>query len=470
MDKGSAAQPLPPAIVCVTVDEAHHLAFQLHRSGSLPEAEMLYRRILDVAPDHLDALHFLAVLCYSAGRNPESLGLIEKIILLAPDNADAHNNHGNVLQSLGRVEEAEEAYRRAITILPSHAPALNNLGVVLASQKRTAEASEMYRRAITLAPKEADFRFNLGNALRKAGETDEAIGIYREVIELDRGHQGAWQALARCLVARGRREEAREAFEEWLRKDPGNEFAGYMWAAMGGDTAPTRAPDDYVCRMFDNLATSFDDHLVNKLDYRAPVLLGEALSAALPAPAGIYAVLDAGCGTGLFAPYLKPYARHLKGVDLSEGMVRIAKTRKVYDDVVIAELTDFLKSSTEAYDIVASSDTLCYFGPLEPVFEAAAKALRSGGVLAFTVEDTGEETVNWRLDPTTRYSHSRSYLEGALEEAGFIILSLSQAVLRTEDRQPVLGHVVVSRKVQAESLRLNRRQGCEEIVCDGRGT
>lgn len=447
MNKESIPESPSPSAVCFSADEAHHLAFQLHRSGVLQEAEMLYRRILQVTPDHLNTLHFLAVLCHSAGRDAEALGLIERIVLLAPENADARNNYGNVLQSLGRLQEAEASYRRAIAILPDHAPALNNLAVVLASQKRMAEAIEAYRRAITLAPKEADFRYNLGNALRKSGEIDEAIGVYREVIELNRVHQGAWQALARCLVVRGRRTEAREAFEEWLRRDPGNEFAGYMWAAMGGDAAPDRAPDAYVRRMFDGMAATFDDHLIRSLDYHAPDLLGAALSMALSMPAGVSDVLDAGCGTGLLATHLRPYARRLEGVDLSEGMVRIAEARKMYDHLAVAELTEFLAGSPEAYDIIASSDTLCYFGPLDRLFVSAAKALKPDGVLAFTVEDAGEETVRWRLDPTTRYSHSRSYVEGALAEAGFAVLSLSQAILRTEDRQPVVGHVVVSRKV-----------------------
>jgi len=35
-------------------------------------------------------------------------------------------------------------------------------------------------------------------------------------------------------------------------------------------------------------------------------------------------VLDAGCGTGLCGPILRPYAAGLVGVDLSEGMLKVA--------------------------------------------------------------------------------------------------------------------------------------------------
>ena len=45
-------------------------------------------------------------------------------------------------------------------------------------------------------------------------------------------------------------------------------------------------------------------------------------------------VLDAGCGTGLCGPLLAPYARRLIGVDLSEGMLALAKEKHVYDALI----------------------------------------------------------------------------------------------------------------------------------------
>jgi predicted TPR repeat methyltransferase len=441
-----------PTFISLDVAEAQHLALQLHRSGSFPEAEMLYRRILDVAPDNLDPLHFLAVLCHQAGRNVEAQGLIERIIAFDPENADAHNNLGNVLEGLEKFSGAEECYRKAITLRPDHAPALNNLGVMLMSQKRPAEAVETYRRAVALAPKAADFRYNLGNALRRSGEIDEAIIVYREALALNPDHEGAWQGLARSLLLAGRSQEAGEAFEEWLSLEPGNELALYMRAALLGKNAPDRTPDAYICRVFDGMANRFDGHLINNLEYRAPYLLVDALSAVLPAPATQFYILDAGCGTGLCGPLLKPYARHLCGVDLSRGMVAVAEGRKQYDQLVIAELSQFLAAATDAYDIIASADTLCYFGPLEPVFHGAAKALKAGGLFAFTLEDAGPGTSSWRLDQTARYAHGRSYVEEALAGAGFAIDSLSSAVLRNEAKQPVTGHVVVARKAARDTL------------------
>jgi predicted TPR repeat methyltransferase len=442
-------------MISFSLPEAQHIALQLHRSGSLAEAEMLYRRILDAAPASLDALHFLAVLCHQQGKNEEAAGLIGRIIEVAPDNFDAHNNLGNVYEGMLKLDEAEECYRRALAIKPDHAPALNNLGVMLVAQKKLTDAVEVYRRAIALAPGAADFRYNLGNALVKADEIDEAIAVYREATRLNPDHEGSWRGLAHSFLLADRRQEAAEAFEEWLRVDPGNELAKYMRSALLGENVPSRAPDAYISRVFDSMARTFDNHLVEDLGYRAPNLVAGALSATLPPPASNFEILDAGCGTGLLASLLKPYAKRLIGVDLSQGMLAIAEGRRAYDDLVAAELTGYLESQTGAYDIITSADTFCYFGPLERVFSASAKALKPRGIFAFTLEDAGEKAEQWCLDPTARYAHRRSYVVDALQEAGFVIHSLSSATLRTEGGQPVTGHVVVARKSNGESAKQN---------------
>ncbi len=76
---------------------------------------------------------------------------------------------------------------------------------------------------------------------------------------------------------------------------------------------------------------------------------------------------------------------------MQDTVIMVREFRKTYDDLVKFELTEFLNRQTEAYDVIASADTLCYFGDLEPVFRAAAKALKPGGLLAFTLEDARDD-------------------------------------------------------------------------------
>jgi len=308
------------------------------------------------------------------------------------------------------------------------------------------DAVEYYQRSIQLNPQIADFRYNLGNALRKLDRHDEAVKAYRDALGLNLNHEGAWRGLAHTYLKAGRHDEAAHAFDQWLRLDPGNELALYMRAACLGEGAPERAPDKYLCQVFDGIANRFDNHLIENLNYRAPELVVEALQALLEPPAAKLDILDAGCGTGLCGPLLKPYKRKLTGVDLSKGMLEVAKKRDTYDELAAAELTQFLSSAKEAYDVIASADTLCYFGPLDAFFGASAGALRKGGLLAFTLEAAADDASAWQLNATARYSHRKSYVEKALHDAGFEVCSLSSAILRNENADPVTGHVVTARK------------------------
>ena len=85
-----------------------------------------------------------------------------------------------------------------------------------------------------------------------------------------------------------------------------------MLAASTGRDVPPRASDAFVVNTFDNFASSFEVKL-ESLSYRAPALVADTLADAGLAPDGRLVVLDAGCGTGLCGPLLRPYASRLVG-------------------------------------------------------------------------------------------------------------------------------------------------------------
>jgi predicted TPR repeat methyltransferase len=213
-------------------------------------------------------------------------------------------------------------------------------------------------------------------------------------------------------------------------------------ASLGGSEVPGRASNGYVRETFDRFAADFDATLT-RLDYRAPMLVAAAVEFACGQPGGTLDVLDLGCGTGLCAPLLRPFARRLEGVDLSSAMLERARRRGGYDALHEAELGAFLSDYLSSWDVIVAADTLCYFGALEDSLLRAARALRPGGVLVFTVERLGTGQ-RYALGTHGRYAHSEEYLRAALAAANFEMI-VARGALRSEGGQPVDGMVATGR-------------------------
>jgi predicted TPR repeat methyltransferase len=418
----------------------------LQQAEQLAAAADIYRRILEVDPDHADALHFSGVLAHQQARSQEAVELIARSLELEPARADWHSNLGIVLQDRLRLDEAIAAYRRAIELDPNHANAHSNLGVVLRAKGEVTEAEAAYREAIRSDPGHSDAYHNLGVLLNAQKRPREAVLCFSKVITLSPKHPDARRLLALAHCTLGEVDQAVKVYEDWLKEDPDNPIARHMLAACSGRDVPERASDVFIETTFDSFADSFDSRLA-RLQYRAPTLIAELLRRSDGDPAKRFDVLDVGCGTGLSGPLVTPYARRLVGVDLSGGMLARARERDVYDELVKGELTAYLAACGEAYDLIVSADTLVYFGPLHAVVEAAEKALRPGGRLVFTVEELVGEA-GYSIGTSGRYRHAREYLERVLADVGFET-EIAPAELRLEAGEPVAGLVVLATKPAA---------------------
>lgn len=423
-------------------------AMQWHGSGRFDEAEAAYRGVLAAEPAQPDALHLLGILMAQRGRHDEAARLIAAAIAANPHEAMFHNNYGNVCTERGRYDEAEASYLRALQLDGTRVDALNNLGVLLGARGDAAGAEKVLRRVVELAPDFADARQNLANHLFRSGRLPEAVQQCVEGLVVAPRSTALRRVLGVAYSMMGMKDEAIAVWRAWLQAEPGNALAEHHLRACTGEDVPARAADAYVQRVFDAFAASFDAKLA-ALAYRAPELVAQAVGRHAGEPRGDRAVLDAGCGTGLCAPLLAPWAGRLVGVDLSAGMLARARARGLYAELVQAELVAFLRERGRAWDLVVSADTLCYFGALEDFAAAAAAALRPQGLLVFTVEALAAPaadaaTGDFRLHEHGRYSHRRGYVEQVLGAAGLDVREVSAAVLRTEGGEPVQGWVVAA--------------------------
>lgn len=276
--------------------------------------------------------------------------------------------------------------------------------------------------------------------LRQEGKILAAFVCQQEAVTQAPEDPALWLGLGELAHILGRRGEARDAYAMHLQLNPDNAEAIHILRALQDQTPPPRAPDDCILQLYERFAAFYEHNMRDELDYRAPEQIGAALLRHC-VPDGTRRVLDMGCGTGLAADHLRPFAVALVGVDLSPHMLARAAELELYDALHEAELTLFLREETEHYDLIVACDTLIYFGDLAQVLLPAAERLSPEGLLVFTVE-AGEQAP-YRLTDSGRYAHTPEHVQDIAAQAGLAVLELSEVFLRREYGEDVYGLLCV---------------------------
>jgi ubiquinone/menaquinone biosynthesis C-methylase UbiE len=144
--------------------------------------------------------------------------------------------------------------------------------------------------------------------------------------------------------------------------------------------------------LYDEWAKTYDTDMTSH-DFTASTLVAQAVSRGLKlnhispsSPLTGLQILDAGCGTGLVGIELsKLGCTDILGLDISEGMLAVAKNTAVYDDLQTADLTKQLEFQDRKFDAVTCCGTFTHghLGP-EPL-EEFVRVVKDGGVVIATV-------------------------------------------------------------------------------------
>lgn len=120
LDSYIEANPKDPYGLSLRADNAWE-------SGSLDEAEIYYKRLLEADPNWVSAQNRLGYAAMAQGRFAEAEELFETYKFIAPDQANPHDSLGEMLTLIGRYEEAEASLRRAVEVKPDFCASYRHL-------------------------------------------------------------------------------------------------------------------------------------------------------------------------------------------------------------------------------------------------------------------------------------------------------------------------------------------------------
>ena len=120
-----------------------------------PEAEVQYRRVLELAPDNAPAYTNLGTVLTNENRYAEARTVLEKAVALNPTYA-AYNNLASVYYMEGRYPDSAAIYEKALRLNSSDYMVWGNLGAAYVMAPALAhQAKTTFEKAASLAEQKA---------------------------------------------------------------------------------------------------------------------------------------------------------------------------------------------------------------------------------------------------------------------------------------------------------------------------
>ena len=169
---------------CPDVDTQLDSAIACHEARDLDRAERLYRDVLQVEPDNVEALNLLGVILQDRGKIDESIVLISRALELDPDFPDALANLARGYSFRGEPEKAADVAEKATELDPTLGEGWLQLGRASLDLLRDQQALDALREASSHFPDSVEIYAGIGFATQRLGQHQEAAEAWRIVLEM----------------------------------------------------------------------------------------------------------------------------------------------------------------------------------------------------------------------------------------------------------------------------------------------
>lgn len=174
IDKYLAKIPNDPYVL----NDKAQRAFSL---GDYDQAEPLYQRLVEIAPNWVLGYNQLGYINMSRGRFAEAEESFKSYRFIAHDQANPHDSLGELYLALGRYDEAEQNFEKALGIKPNFWPAYEHIALLKSFNDDLEGTREIIERARSAGMPE--------DSLTALGCHEEFMALrytrsWREILEL----------------------------------------------------------------------------------------------------------------------------------------------------------------------------------------------------------------------------------------------------------------------------------------------
>ena len=176
------------------INALQYLGWMNLRSGRPAEAEVRFRRAVEVQPKGADGLRGLAE-SLEAQKKPEAVAAYREYLEVKPDDATAHARFIHLLMDQGQNDAALAELDRADAGKPN-VESLKLRADIQVAQKKWADAIATLHQAVALAPNDAQLRGGLGRTFLQVRDFPNAEKELKTAIQLDAKNIDYWKDLS----------------------------------------------------------------------------------------------------------------------------------------------------------------------------------------------------------------------------------------------------------------------------------
>ena len=241
-------------------------AFNLHKSGDLDAAEILYENLLIKYPKHFDTLRHLGIINQDRHLLNKALNFFLRAKNVNPQSHEIYNNLGSIMFQQYKHEEAKILCEKSLSLKPNYLPALNNLVMLYYRLHYAEDALKISNKTLKIYPNDLRAQTNHALALTINGELDKAIVIFEEIARI-KPNSDNLKNLGTSYRDVGEIEKSYECFVKALEYRPDDESIFFNVSA-----SKLNVPNK-------NILASFEEALNSKknLDYNQKTGIGFSL-------------------------------------------------------------------------------------------------------------------------------------------------------------------------------------------------
>jgi Flp pilus assembly protein TadD len=176
------------------INALQYLGWMNLRSGKPAEAEVRFRRAVDLQPKGADGLRGLAE-SLEAQKRPEAVAAYREYLEVEPDDTRAHARLIHLLVDQGQNDAALAELDRADAGKPS-VESLKLRADIQVAQKKWTDAIATLHQAVALAPNDAQLRGGLGRTFLQVRDFPNAEKELKAAIQLDAKDIDYWKDLS----------------------------------------------------------------------------------------------------------------------------------------------------------------------------------------------------------------------------------------------------------------------------------